>query len=780
MSFQPQQKIPLAQKNEDWKKANMDFLSNNVDFYSGDKRNFLSLYKAAQGQLDVSEYKYVLNPYNTTDENLCKYPAQMRNYDIITPILNLFMGEKADRTPTDEVIVTNSDSLNIFKNQLGQKMLALAAQDFVNQLNTNGTNTGVPTEEIPEYKAFAEEYSENWNDERAIFGQEALNYIRYNCDLKDKYQDAFYDWLVTGHCYSFKEVRDNDVFIEIVPPYELWHGTSPTNFVEDGNFAVRAFRRNINSVVDMFRKELTPDDIDWLESLSKGVIASSALTVTPNIDNLSTSNFPSTYDNQLGLITVFHGVWKSFKEVYILKYTDNLGQQQEREVDNTYVLDKQQGDITIDVEWINEVWEGYKIDTHLYLKIQPILTQRTELNNSSKCKLPYNGRIGYNRHTTTSSIVRSLLNYQSLYNIYHFRAELTLARNKDKIMTMPIGLIPDGWSEEKALWFAETSGIMWFDETKPNAAQVLNAIKGIDLSLGTYVEQIRSLLREIKDEAWDSVGMNRQRYGDSKASDGKGVSEQAIVRSATISREMFRRFEKFEESDKQGLLDISKIAWINGKKSAYVTSDGRKKFFEVNGEDHLEADYGVFVKDSSEEQAKLDKAKNITNMMAQKGGVGASLIFETIDSNNFSQLKKYAKKFEAIQNQLGQDAAKREQDNTQVLQDKINKNDDANRQNKVDVANIMANASIQTADIKHHTDIITTGMNNQINDTPEENTNPLLGELLKAKQDRDKTALHASKQNTDAINADRDLNLKNKKINADIAIAKTNKNKYDK
>ena len=66
---------------------------------------------------------------------------------------------------------------------------------------------------------------------------------------------------------------------------------------------------------------------------------------------------------------------------------------------------------------------------------------------------------------------------------------------------MPIGLIPKDWSPDKFLWFAETTGVAWFDETKPNAAQVLNALKSIDLGLGNYVEQIRNLLGEIKNEA---------------------------------------------------------------------------------------------------------------------------------------------------------------------------------------------------------------------------------------------------------------------------------------
>jgi hypothetical protein len=770
MAIYPKQKLPLNEKDDAWKHSNVDYLADNTDFYAGDKRDFSALYRAASGKLDKEAYKYVLNPYNSTDENLQNYPAMMRNMDIITPIINLYMGEMADKPTGDEVIVNNADVLSKYKEGLNQQMMALASQDFINQLNASGQNTGIPSQELPDFKKFAEEYKENWNDQRAIFGQEALDYIKYNCDLKDKIQDAFYDWLVTGHCYSFKEPRDKDVHYEIIPPYELWHGISSTNFIEDANFAVRRFRRTPNAIVDMFRHYLKPDDITWLETLSTSVITTTDIGVLPNVDNTLDTRVPGFYDKGLNLIDIFHATWKSFKEVAILTYTDELGQEQEMEVNPNYILNEEQGDIKLTKEYISEVWEGYRIDKHLYLKIQPISAQRNELNNSSKCKLPYNGRVGYNKHTATSSIVRQLLNYQALYNIYHYRGELTLARSKDKIMTMPIGLIPKGWSPEKALWFAETTGIMWFDETAPNAAAVLSAIKGVDLSLGNYVQQMRELLKDIKDEAWDSVGMNRQRYGDSKASDGKGVTDQAIMRSSTITRELFRRFEKFIETDKQGLLDISKVAWVDGKKSMYVTSDGRKKFFEVNSVDHLESDYGVFYKDSSEEQGKLQEAKGVARMMAQKGGVGASLIFETIDANNFSQLKKYARKFEDIQ----QEQAKAEQDanrqNEQVLQDKIDKNDAANRDNKIQVATITTNGVIEAAQIKAHTDITTTGMNNQPDeeDTEKDSTGLIMREYQKAKQEKDKLALIASKNNQDALNKEADLNLKNKKINADI------------
>ena len=764
----PRQKLSKAEKNDDWKIANVDFLADNTDFFGGDKREFLMLHRAAQGHLDPSQYGHVLNPYNSEDENLKRYPARMRNYDIIQPIVNLFMGEMAERPSTDEVICVNPDVPNNFKDSLNKQMLGLAAQDFVNQLNDAGVNTGVNSQELPEYQKFAEEYKQSWSDQRAIFGQEALDYIKYNCDLKDKYQDVFYDWLVTGHCYTFKEPRSNDVHIEYVPSYELWHGHSPTNFVEDANYAVRRFRRTPSAIIDMFRKELKSEDITWLENLQKGVVTSSDITVAPNIDNINGNVNPSMYDTTLGLVDVFHGVWKSFKEIGILEYIDELGQPQEMEVDASYVLNKDNGDIRLTKEWISEVWEGYRIDKTLHLKIQPIIAQRNELNNSSKCKLPYNGRIGYNKHTSTGSMVRSLLPYQALYNIYHFRAELTLARNKDKIMTMPIGLIPKDWSPDKFLWFAETTGVAWFDETKPNAAQVLNALKSIDLGLGNYVEQIRNLLGEIKNEAWDSVGMNRQRYGDTKASDGKGVSEQAIMRSSTISREMFRRFEKFMETDKQGLLDISKVAWVEGKKGMYITSDGRKKFFETNGIDHLESDYAIFAKDAGEEQRKLDAARSLTNMMAQKGGIGASLMFETLDASNFSQLKKYALRFEEIQQQLSEQAAEKEQQNSQLLQDKINAKEQAKNDTDIKVAEIQAGATVQSATIKAHTDIATTNMTNNLdNNENEEKPFSIIDELLKAKKDEDKISIVAAKNNADNKHKEQDLNLKETKINND-------------
>lgn len=779
MSVFPKQKLSKTEKGDDWKKSNITYFINNTNFYNSNNWEFFNLYKAAQGELDKSAYKYVLNPYNSKDENLKNYPAQMRNYDIISPIINLFMGEKADKPSNMEIVCVNSDSSNKFEEGLHEQMLALMAQDFINKANNAGIETGVDSQEIPPYEKAAAEYKESWKDERAIFGQEALDYIRYNCDLKDKYQDAFYDWVVTGRCYSFKEVRDNDVHVEIVPPYEISHGTSTTNFVEDCNWVVRRFRLTPNDIVDRFRHFLLGEDIDFLEDKANFSISESSIYTTANIDTTRKEAISGYFNSQSGLLDVYHCVWKSFKKVGILTYFDELGQEQMMEVEEGYILEKEHGDIKIEWEFINEVWEGYRVGSEgdLYFKIQPFEVQRDNLNNSSIVKLPYNGRIGYAKNNEYMSVVKTLIPYQALYNIYHYRGELTLARNKDKLMLMPMGLLPKGWEIDKALYFAETTGLMWFDETKANAANILNSIRGIDLGLGNYVEQMRALLSSIKEEAWDNIGMNRQRYGDSKASDGKGVSEQAVFRSSTITREMFRKFEKFEESDAQGLLDNSKYAWIEGKAGAYITSDGRQAFFKTNGIDHLESNYSVFAKDSSEEQAKLQQAKQITGMMAQKGSVSASLIFESIDSNNFSKLKKIARQFEDIETQLVKQQQESEQENGQILQDKINANDAANRDIKLQTEQIKSETAITVAKIQANANL--TSKQLDIENQPEEveeKDNSLISDLLKDKNEKSKLDLDASKFNQQNLLKEKDQQIKLKEIKSKEEISKRNKN----
>lgn len=795
----PKQKVTKAEKTEQWYQDNAKWIRDNASFYSADRWELVQLYQAAMGIIDPSLYKYVLNPYNTPEENIRNYPAQMRNYDIITPIIGLFVGEKADKPFNHTVISVTGDEPNEYTESLNQAVEAAMAQHVVNGLNEQGIPTGVPSQEVPPIEQVVEKHKETYGDKRARLGQAALDFIKYDLNLKDKYQEAIYDWIVSGRTYSYKDVYKDDLLHEIVPPLEIWHGTSATGFVEDSNWAMRKTRYNLNDCIDRFHEELNKKVeakdangkdqtlIDVLEAKfrSGNEVVSTTFNTVPNVDKISTSAATNPFTNNNGLIDVFHCVWKSFRKYGILTYTDEMGMEQQLEVDESYKLDKAKGDISIEWDWENEVHETYILGEDIFLYMRPTQVQRAQLSNHSKCKLPYNGRVGYSERNRIQSVVKQLLPYQTLYNIYHFRAELTLARNKDKLMLMPKGLMPNGWGTDQFLYFAEATGIAFFDETKPNAAAVLNAIRGIDMGLGNYVAQMRDLLGSIKMEAWEGVGMNRQRYGDIKASDGKGNTDQATLRSAVISAEMFRRFEKFEESDMQGLLDNSKYAWINGKKGMYISPNGRKEFLDVDPELHLNSDCGVFAVNSAQEQAKLEQAKNYAFGWAQKGTSPASTVLEVLDSNNMSQLKEYVNKAEAIEKEYQAGLQKAAEQNALAIEDKQTARDDAKNQTSITVANINAGASTNNANIKAQNEL------DKIDAQPREDSatgNPEVDEaynnylLAVQEADRKKQEMGLKSANETAKNRlkENDLALKNKKIDQDLKIAKANKNKYDK
>lgn len=780
----PRQKISKAEKEADkgkWYKDNSTYIIDQSNFYSDDRAQMIELYLAAMGQLETASYKYVLNPYNTPDENLKNFPAKLRNYDNIIPILNLFLGERADRPFNHTTICINPDTPSQSNDKLNETFSAVMAQHFVNFLNDQGVKTGVDSQEIPPYEKVLKEYKVSYKDKRALLGQEALDYIKHNLALKDRYQEAYYDWLVVGRTFTYKDVYKNDLLHEIVPPLEMWHGPTKTGFVEDAAWAYRRSRFNLSEVIDRFHEVLEPDEIDELEQKyrnSDGLFTSS-ITTTINIDSQIDTNIAteqSLFNKVRGLIDVHHTVWKGFTKVGLLKYTDEMGNLQEMEVDDSYVLNEENGDVELEWVYMSEAYEVYRIGEDLYKYARPIQVQRQELSNTSRCKLPYNGRSGYSERNKITSIVKQVLPYQALINIYRYRVELIVAKNKEKMMLMPLGLMPDGdgWSQDKFLYYGETTGMLFFDETKPNAQMALNAIKAIDLSMGNYISQMRDLIMSTKEEMWDAIGMNRQRFGDVNSSDGKSTNEQAQIRSSVISREMNRRFERTIEVDLQGLVENSKAAWVDGKKASYINSEGKECFLEIDGHEWLDIDLGVFIVDSQDEQAKLNKVKEFAFGVAQKGGSPYSTVIDIIDSNNISKLKSIVNKAEEIEKEYQASVAQSQNEAAQAL-----------KQAELEKAQQEGNIKLQVEGIKSETAIKVALINNsgqEESTTPEQEYNNYDDYVNKTKENdlrKQKEGLGISSSTADKRLKEANLALAKEKIESAERIAKQNKNKYD-
>ena len=657
----PKQKIKFKAKNKKWREQCIKGFINKSSFGTSEKSELKKFYDAYNGNLNETDYNYVINPYNSASNSKRNFPARLRCYNIIRPVIDLLLGEKSIRPSTHQVVVKNADAESKFMDEKNKILMEYMQQEYINELNAQGVETGQESVEQEKPQELQEKFTSNYKDQRAIVGQEVLSYITSSLDMDDKFQKGFFDWLVAGQVFTYKGTCMNEPEYEIVSPLDIDYEKSPnSDYIEDSDWAARKSIMSLNEVVDRFYDLLEEKHIDKLEShTSKHREGISGTTMARSILGLNGGGEQTISDR---MIEVIHVTWKSFQKIGILTYIDEAGTEQMIEVTDTYIADEDQ---SIEWFWVNEVWEGYQIDGDIYLGIRPLEVQRNQMMNLSSCKLPYNGRIYSNRYSENVSIVSMGMPYQVLYNVFHYRLELSIAKNKDKIALVEMNMIPKrhGWDEEKFMYYADAMGYMFIDSTaegKNRERVTFNQFQVLDMSLGQYIAAQFQLLQAIKQEWEDLVGITRQRKGNINSSDSVGTTERAVAQSSTITEELFRRFEKVEEKDLLGLLDVCKHAWQDGKKSSYITSEGYHAIMSVDPINFTESEFGVFVKNNSAERNKLQVMRELAMSFAQNGA-SMSTIAEILDSDNFTKIKSLVKKVEEKQMQMQQEAQQAEQ-----------------------------------------------------------------------------------------------------------------------
>ena len=693
----PRQRIPRSKKNQKWREDCVEAYINLSKFGVSERRSYLkSLYDYYNGVIDEQDYKYVLKPYGKTRQN---FPSKLRNYPIIKPIIDLLLGEKAKRPLNYSVVVKNADAISRKEEAKNKKALEMLSSMFEREMQMQQGGPMPEGQEKPPMPAqFMEEFERSYVDRRAIKGQAAMNYIMQNEEFYHKMQKGFFHYLITGEVYSHKGVERNEPFYRILNPLDIDYDKDPDlEFVEDGDWAMTRRFAHASSVIDSFGEYLTDQQILDLEN-PQHASADSYLLYRAE----STGSDENMYRNRLvECITVY---WKSRKRIGFLEYPDpQTGQMEEQVVEEGFRLpaELKAAGAKVRYEWVNEVWEGTRIDGRFYININPLSNQRTSLDNPSRCKLPVNGRKYSDINSDNISLVSLGIPFQLNYNIFKYRMELAIARSKDIIAQFDINMIPKKWDMDKFMYFVEGTGIAWVDYNKEGIQLSPQHQSVLDMSIKT-IDQYLGLLESIMQE-WEKIsGVNRQRQGAIGPYEGKASSQQAIVQSSHITEDLFRKFSRFEQRELQGLLDYSKEAWVNGKKGMYVMPDNTFETLDIEGLEHMESEYGIFVSDSGRDQDKLDQAKMLSQSMIQNG-VPASAVMDLFDTENYAGIKAKILKAEKQQQELQkaqQEAQqKQQQQQAQMQQQQLQAEaieKDKDRQVEIEKALIAAEAKDQT------------------------------------------------------------------------------------
>lgn len=799
-SIAPNQKVLDSDKDKNWKEANVKYWAS-ICLYSNS--DIINLYKAANGELDEFEYNYLTNPFGLNLQNrpnLRNFPVKLKNYPIIPPIINLLMGEKRQRPIIRNVVVVNEDIQNKKTVEQEKLLKTYGEQMFINYLNELGIDTGVDSKPQPELEVLLKDFNKSWNDIRVILGEHALNYIVENQKVESKFVQGFMDWLVTSSAFVYYDVIRDDVVIDRVSPKNVGFVADETvTFIEDGQAASVRTYISVSEFLDKFHDIIEEEDkldeiTSWLNSLSQSnaastdrVIMMSDRDINGSLSNATGTSFSGAYNqgyyanlrlNYNIVIECVYTTWKAWTKIKKIQITNALGESEIIEVPFEYKESKEDGELLIGSYWVNEVWEGYFVGNKYVLGAKAVKYQRGSVNNPSKCKLLINGKIRKVGDLKSLSVVETLMPYQHLYNVTKYKGVLTLAKNKEKLMTIPLGLIPkeEGWDLFDWFYYVESTGIAFVDDSDDRITQTLNAIKSVDLSLGNYIQFLWSYEKEIKADAEEAVGINRQRKGDVKASDGLGTTQEARNISSLSTEELFSQYDEYQESVLNGLLDLSKFAYRKGKKASYLNSEARQVFFTIDDatiDDYCNAEFGLKVSSSSKYEKRKQKLEHYAEAMAQNGMKGSTLGKILTSEGNFNSLLDKLEEIEAMEAQMEQQQAEAEREHALQLQQLQNENADkilASQKYKVDEDN---KTKVILKAMELDTNTVDANNDGQVNELD------ILGHQLKANEVAGKMNLEQQKINQ----GDREMTLKkqieDKKAETALKIAKENKNKFD-
>lgn len=672
--IKPLQIIPDAQKTDEWYKKNMNYYIHRSRMNYGQQtegyKDLRIMYEIYNNQFPEEWFSHITNPLSSNNPQYTKFPAKIRPVGILRTNIDLLLGEYPRRPFVYNVENLGDSGYNEFTDQLTQKMRANITQHFVQaalqQVQASGQKlTPEQVQQLQQNPPLPEQvqadFQGTYKDLIAMKGQHWLRRIIREKDVKKRLHWMFKDWLIAGQCYSYKGVFNDELWYEKVSPLQIDYDKSPEEkLVENGEWVVCRRMMVLSDVVERFYDKLSKENQDTLETQ---YWYNTPMGFYDHLNGIYTD------PHERNKVPVFHVQWKGRKKVGFITYFDEETMQMvTKDVDENYPVDK----ATEQVEWIwvNEVYEGWRIGPDIYAHLRPVPVQRSEMNNHSACKLSYNGRKYSDTHSDNISVLELGIPFQILYIIITYILEKTIAKSKGKIMLIDQNAIPneDDWDDEKFFYYAEALGYGLLNRNQVGVDKTWNQYQVVDMSLFDQIKQLIELQDYAKQQWDDTIGVTRQRKGETFASDGQGVNERAVFQSTVITDMLFIGFEEFQESELQGLMDYAKFLTSKGEKSLYNDDTVGTAIMEIEPDEFNNAQLGVFIDSSAKHIQDLKDAKAMAQAMLQNNSK-PSTVLEVIESVNMSELKIKLKQIESIEEQISQQSAQSEQEHEKAMEE---------------------------------------------------------------------------------------------------------------
>ena len=663
----PRQQLSYKQKGSKWGKKCVDFADAKGSFIgcSAVKSSVTHKkinYDLVNLKIHKEDIAYVLNPNNLKATFI---PDSLQHYPTINQYLNLLQGEAINRPFDWHVVVTNPNAISEIENTKKEAVLQ-SLQTLVQNVSLSDEDYQKRLQEQSDY------FQYQYQDMREVRANELLKHYNKQYDFKNIFDtEGIMDALIVKEEHYRVDIEGGEPILERIDPLKLRvFRSGNSNRTEDADLIVYEDYKSVGWVYDTYYDVLTKKDCEYLEKLVSGTTGESSdetlwhennAYMDPEWGNTLVGNphfFSATlgeygyvdsslpYDGE-GNVRVLRVYWKSRRKIKkIKKYDPMTGEEEFHFYPETYITNNVLGEEE-EIFWVNEMWEGTKIGTEIYVNIRP-------------------------RPSNSPSMVDILKPYAYLYDATMDKLYKLLEANLGKLTELDMALVPNKWKIEQWMYFAKVNHIAVkdsFNEGRKGASMgklagsLNNNSSGvIDASVGNEIQFNIELLNWLDTMMGRACGITPQRLGQVSNRETVGGVERSNLQSSHITEAIFARHDNLKKRVLEAFVETSKIAMRGRKKKfEYITTSGATRIMEIDGDEYAECDYGLVVDNSQGTQLLMNKLDTLAQAGLQNQLFNFSTMMKLYSSDSISEKTRMMEAAERRAEELQQQQAQMQQ-----------------------------------------------------------------------------------------------------------------------
>lgn len=680
------QRLSYAEKianDNDWAKKMIDSI---IDYsyqnashswykYNPNSRLDMMLrsYRLYNNQIDQADLD---KDFNVLGIDIGQRKDEIMAYNKAHNKINTLIGEMIKRPFNYKAVLTNSEGASVIK-ETRKKMLMDYVEAQVQKnlaLTELKKNPDITPEmyqqasqeieqqfaQIPDPEGIEEYLLNEFLEPREIKANKLLDVLVKEEEILEKKKDSFKHGLLADEEVCWVGIENNKVCVKILNPIGvIYHKSPDVKYIQHGDHAGYKTRMSIADVIDTFKK-LKEKDVKDLEDKYSTTVKSK-MDGSYNFEHIELNYNKSLIDGKDGQygynygddIEVCHVEWRSERKIGFFYFLDDNNEMQMEIVDENFPFDKNNPKhISIDWDWVPEIWEGVRIDGTIFTNIGPIKDQYIDPENPYYQPLRYCGIVYNNTNAAQISTMERMRPFQMLFLIVMHKLKKLIARDRGMVIPIDTSRLPGNMELEEMLYYLDELDIYLYNSLenaqKEGAAQRAGIDNAINRSSANHILQYVQILNYLDEQIGEVAGVSRPREGQTSPYDAVTNVQQSIIQSSNITEILFEAHTKHWEKVLNRAVDLMVLkANEDGMDYYTMNSNMQRSSVSVEPGDFYNCKFGIYVVDSSRDNQVFTELKTLSQVILQNDKGRLSDVIKMIkQKSSIEELTRDVEKFE--------------------------------------------------------------------------------------------------------------------------------------